>query len=282
MNRTPNLSRALATVVTASLLLLAGHGAHAEGAVVLQNWNNGVGNTPALSIGETLTATKSLAKSNYSDNPDLDYSAWAHAGGTPWYTFQLTETADVTISLNPVVAGVTFNPGLTVWASGSTVFDGGSELGDEVGYNGWFTPHSFNATGQLGTLGTYWMSSDGTTTYGNMKETLAYAVSGESHTSDETGWGESILHGVHDVSVDNVYESGVTGSVGDNWLQLTLLNLQPGYYVIFMGGTNQDLTAQNYLLSASAVASVPEPATWAALLAGLAVLSGARRARRRA
>ncbi|MBI4694450.1 MAG: hypothetical protein HY749_10555 [Gammaproteobacteria bacterium] len=37
----------------------------------------------ALAPGQALSAAKNLPKRNYADNPALNYSAWAHAGGSP-------------------------------------------------------------------------------------------------------------------------------------------------------------------------------------------------------
>jgi hypothetical protein len=238
----------------------------------LQNWGSGAGDAPSIGAGASLSVVKSLPKSNYSDNPDLSFSAWAHAGGSPWWTFNLTAAADTTIRLAAETAIAAFKPGLTVWASGNSKFDGGeSAVNTEVASNGWDTPHSFNAVGQLGDFGTYWMSGDGVATYSNMQETLAYGVTGPGHAAG--GWGETIEQGIHDVSVDNRFEQGITGSYGENWLELRFNQLQPGWYVVFAGGTDHSLSAQNMILSVNAV---PEPGTWGMLAAGLSLLALAR------
>lgn len=246
-------------------------------AVDVHGWS-GEGNNaaPSVSVGETITATHSLVKSNYSDNPGLGYSAWAHAGGTPWYAFQLTETADVSIHLTPLVDGTNFAPAITVWATGNSIFDGGSD-DIETGNNGWNAPHSFNATGQVGDFGLNWATG----TNGNILETLVYAVTGPSHTdTSETGWGESIVSGVNDLS-SNTFEQGISGTASGNQINLSFSSLSSGWYLAFIGGSNHALSSANYSLSVAAtqVSSVPEPQTWALALTGLALMGAMVRRR---
>ena len=246
-------------------------------AVDLHVWTSTGTNAPSLAIGETISATQSLLKSNYADNPSLMYSAWAHAGGTPWYAFQLLQTADVTLTLNPVTAGANFNPAITVWATGNAVFDGGSD-GIETGINGWGAPHSFNATGQVGDDGLNWATGAN----GNIQETLVYAVTGPSHTdTSTTGWGESIVSGVNDLS-SSTFEQGIHGTATGNSITLNFISLSAGWYLAFMGGSNQAFSTASYTLSVSAanVAAVPEPSTWALALIGAGLISGVVRRRR--
>jgi hypothetical protein len=274
------LSFARSTVSTCTLgaaLALAAGNALAAGAVSLQNWGDGAGAAPAIGAGETLNVVKSLPKSNYADNPSLAFSAWAHAGGSPWWAFQVTETVDATVRLATVDTDAEFKPAFTVWASGDTMFDGGTESGIEFASNGWGTPHSFNATGQIGSLGTYWAGTDGVTTFGNLQQTLAYALTGPAHAADTTGWGETLSPGVNDVSIDDTFEKGVSGSTGANWAEISFAQLQPGWYVIFAGGSDDSLTAQNASLSVTTMAPVPEPGTWALMAGGLALIAGLRR-----
>lgn len=260
---------ALATVAT----LAAAAPARAADAVDFRAWNGGVGSAPTLNAGGTLSATQGLLKSNYSDNPGLMNSAWAHAGGTPWFVFQLASTGDVDIDLTPTVAGASFNPGITVWASGASKFDGGTESA-ETGNNGWDTPHSFNATGQIGDFGTNWMSGAN----GNMLQTLAYAITGPAHTnSAANGWEEVMKTGVNDISVDDSFEHGVTGTASGNAIHLAFNDLAAGWYTIFIGGTNNALTSASYNLQVAA--PVPEPSAIVMMLAGLGLV-GLRRRRR--
>lgn len=262
-------------ILSAVALLSAAGQALAADAVDFRNWGTD-GSAPLLAAGGSISAVQAMAKSNYSDNPGLMFSAWAHAGGTPWYTFQLASTADVSIDLTPVTAGANFAPGLTLWASGSQKFDGGSE-GIETGNNGWGDPHSFNVVGQIGDFGTKWMSG----TNGNMLQTLAYAVTGPAHTdSSTTGWGEVINQGVNDISTDNTFEQGVTGTASGNQIHLQVKQLQAGWYTLYIGGTDNSKSSASYNLDVTAVAAVPEPASLGLMLAGMGLLA-LRRSRRR-
>lgn len=221
-----------------------------------------VGGDNTLELGiNSITANESALKSAYSDNPSLNYSAWAHVGD--WFVFQNHGPRDVTVTVN---GSSGFVPGVTVWATGEFVFDGGTEgFGSEISLAGFGTPHSFNATGAMGDAGTLWMANG---QGGNVLETLGYAVAGASHTVD-TGWGETILHGANDVSLTNNFENGVGGSVGANTATLTFNDLAPGWYLAYVGGTDHASAGGAYSLTVSAV---PEAETWAMLLAGLGLV----------
>jgi hypothetical protein len=228
----------------------------------------------SVDVGQTISVTHNgLSKNGYSDNINLMNSAWAHVGGSPWYTFQVLSTTDVTLDLTPVTAGFNFNPGLTVWATGSSAFNGGSNDIETGTNNGWGAPHSFNATGQVGDDGTLWMSGAN----GNVLQTLAYAVTGPAHTdAANNGWGEVINSGVNDVSTDNTFEQGVTGTATGNSIQLNFNKLQAGWYLVYFNGTNSALANTAYNFSVTA-APVPEPSTWLLMLAGLGVATVVRR-----
>ncbi|UJO99896.1 MAG: FxDxF family PEP-CTERM protein, partial [Nitrosomonas sp.] len=161
-----------------------------------------------------------------------------------------------------------FAPGLTVWATGAAKFDGGTEgFASEISAAGFGTPHSFNATGAIGDTGTLWMANG---QGGNVIETLGYAVSGPAaFTAADTGWGETVFTGAHDVSLTNTFENGVTGSTSANLASLTFNDLAPGWYTVYVGGTNHASAGGAFALTVSAV---PEAETWAMLLAGLGLV----------
>lgn len=275
-----SLPRGLLAAAIAALAIGASTDTLAANAITQQAWNGGAGVAPAIGLGDTITASKALPQSNMADNPLLSNSAWAHAGGSPWYSFQLTTTADLLIHLDPANPAVSFAPGLTLWTSGANNFDGGTGNLDEVASNGWNAPHSFNAFGQIGDPGTFWMSVDPVHgVLGNQLETLAYASTGPAHDASETGWGETITPGVHDVSVDDLYEHGIGGSAIGNSILLTVHGAQAGWYTLFIGGTNNALASQSYGLSVSAV---PLPAPAGLMLGALGVLGAGLRKRKRA
>ena len=223
-----------------------------------------IDDTGSLSAGGSLTFSGAGQASSYSDNPLLNNSSWAHTGA--WYTFQNQNVGDVTLS---VLGDSNFAPGVSVWASGGTEFDGGTTgFGAENSTAGFGTPHSFNSTGAMGDFGTLWMA-DGQG--GNMQETLGYAMSGPTHLNSvsPTGWGEDLVSGANDVSLTNTFESGVTGSTTANTASLEFNDLAAGWYTVYVGGTDASLAGGQYDLVISAV---PEAETWAMLLAGLGLI----------
>jgi hypothetical protein len=251
-----------------SITTLASTQLHAAGAIGFKAWN---GDINELNSGGSISATETGTPSAYSDNPLLNHSAWAHTGD--WYTFKNNSLSDV----NLTVSGDTgFAPGLTVWATGNTEFDGGTTgFGGQVSSAGFEAPHTFNATGAMGDAGTLWMASGNG---GNVLETLGYAVSGPSHTTG-TGWGENIITGAHDVSLTNTFENGLIGSAGANSVSLTFDNLAPGWYALYIGGTDNATAGGAFDLTVSAV---PEPETYAMLLIGLGLVGCRLRSRKKA
>ena len=250
---------ALISAAIVSAFTLASANVNAAGAVsTFQPWTAG-DNT--LSVGSSISAANSGLKSAYADNPGLSYSAWAHTGD--WFLFENQQLADVTLTVS---GDAGFVPGVTVWATGGTQFDGGTGLGafDGISTAGFGTPHSFNATGALGNSGTLWMTNG---SGGNVQETLGYAVSGPSHAVG--GWGESIITGAHDVSLSNTFENGVNGSTGAHTASLVFNDLAVGWYAVYIGGTDHSSAGGLYDLTVSAV---PEPETYAMLLAGLGLV----------
>ncbi|HTO09404.1 MAG TPA: PEP-CTERM sorting domain-containing protein [Myxococcota bacterium] len=248
---------------------VAANEARAAGAVGFSTWDGGVA-APALLPGESasVSGVGGLAAS-MAGNPALNGSAWAHTGN--WWNVYLPGTSLATITIQARDDG--FAPGVSVWASGATVFDGGTTgWGGEVSTAGFGTPHSFNALGVLGASGTLWMQyGQG----GNMQALLGYAISGPSYTGTPTGWGETVAHGVFDMTLTDAFVSAVGGSVGAGFAQLELSNVSAGWYTFYVGGTNPALAGGLYDIQ---VSTVPEPS--ALLLCALA-LTGLNAARRR-
>ncbi len=248
----------LVSAAIISVATLVSTSVYAAGAVGFQTWTAG----NDLFAGSSISAANSGSKSSYAGNSGLNFSAWAHTGD--WFVFQNHSLADVTLTVS---GDSGFVPGVTVWATGGTVFDGGTTgFGGEISLAGFGTPHSFNATGAMGDTGTLWMANG---QGGNVLETLGYAVSGPSHDAGTTGWGESIVTGANDVSLTNAFENGVSGSVSAHTASLVFNDLAAGWYAVYIGGTDHTTAGGVYDLSVSAV---PEPETYAMLLAGLSLV----------
>ncbi len=263
-NHVRSTTFAVQASLIAAVALFGVNTAEAANAVVPKDWS---GNN-FLDIGSTAITAGSgsgLNRQGYTTNPALNYSAWAHAGH--WYSFEnKLDGADVSITVTGTAGYV---PGLSVWATGASAFDGGTtNFGDEISTAGWGTPHSFNATGAQGDSGTLWMANG---SGGNVLETLGYAIANPNvnYGSGVTGWGETILSGVHDVSLTNTFESGVSGSTGAQMVNLSFNDLASGWYTLYIGGTDANALNGGYDLVVSAV---PEAETWAMLLAGLGLI----------
>ncbi len=251
----------LIAITISTITMLVNTNAYTADAVAINAFND----TNHVHSGDAITVTSFALPSSYSNNPNFNYSAWGDTGS--WYTFMNHDVTDVTVS---VLGDTNLAPGITVWATGGSEFDGGTTaFGFETSTAGFFlTPASFNATGVIGNTGTLWMA-DGAG--GNTIETLGYAVSGPTHLNSTaaTGWGENIVTGAHDVSLTNTFENGVTGNTTANSVSLSFNNLASGWYTVYVGGTDHSLVGGDFNLVVSAV---PETETWAMLLAGLGLV----------
>lgn len=261
-------------------LTLASNAAIAAGAITVQDYTvwEGEKNTidyvgdsiSVLSIGHTNVANN---RQSYTGNAALDNAAWGHHGR--WLAFEMS-TAATTKILVEAVDSSAMSPGFTIYATNG-LFDGGTGGTGEVSSKGTGIPHSFNQTGQAGAYGLLW-ATDTSITGGNsdngILETLGYANSGPGQTIN--GWGGEVLHGAHDVSISSLYENGVSGSVGSGWASLTLLDLQPGWYALFLGGADGSLAGSPMNVT---VSSVPVPA--AVWLFGSALIGLVGTARRK-
>lgn len=301
MNKT--IQSAVKTALAGAVMTAASSSVMAVGGVTPLAWDGGMMSNHIMKAGDSITATSgATSKNSYTDNPALSHSAWGHAGR--WFTFMTHETADTTITVTADTAGA-IAPAFTVWASGMNEFDGGtadfSEFGDNTSGN---APHDFNATGQLGSKGTNWMTArsvsttspnEPSVTQGNLLETLGYANSGAEHIGTKiiqvlnpdtqqledkevnvTDWGEQIHNGAHDISITDTYENGVTGSVAAGFAELELADLAAGWYVIFVGGADSTMAGGGFDVN---VSSVPVPA--AAYLFGTALFGLAATGRRK-
>lgn len=192
-----------------------------------------------LEPGTTIQAIAANAnKNSYTSNPALKNNAWGMQG--TWLSFNVPSRSTVLVTLT---SATTNAPGFTVYRTDG-VFTGDG-TGVSTGNNG--AIHSFNQVAQAGTAGIVWATDDsvsyslpGNTTANGIVETLGY-VNGSEHEFINSYFGV-VQSGAHDISIDNLYESGVFGSTANegnlNYANLTLVNLAPGYYTLFLGGTN--------------------------------------------
>jgi len=259
------MNKTIATNTFIGLMLTAATNAHSAAITPVGTLN--LASPGVVSMSDAGNAN------SYANNAALNGSSWAHTGD--WFTFSTGSLMNVTVDVS-AASGSDFRPGVSVWASGNTEFDGGTEaFAGETSSAGFGTPHSFNSVGAMGDFGTLWMANG---SGGNMLETLAYANSGASVLSG--GWGESILSGVNDVSTDNLFESGISGSTGLGYASLVFADLQPGWYTIYIGGTDSSSAGGAYDLSISGVSAVPVPAAVWLFGSGLLALAGIARKKR--
>ncbi|WP_333874037.1 hypothetical protein [Methylobacter sp.] len=206
--------------------------------------NKWVNEDNILEPGTTIQAIAANAnKNSYTSNPALTNNAWGMQG--TWLSFNVTSQSTVVVTLT---SAITNAPGFTVYRTDGSFTGNGT--GTTTGNNG--AIHSFNQVGQAGAAGIVWATDDsvtnslaGNTTANGIVETLGY-VNGSANEYINAYSGV-ISPGAHDVSIDNLYENGVFGStatVGNmNYSNLTLVGLAPGYYTIFLGGTNTSATS---------------------------------------
>jgi hypothetical protein len=246
--------------------------ARAADAVAIQTWDTGEVEEHLETAGASVTRSDvAAAASSMAGNPDLDGSAWAHTGA--FWIVSLDSLPEVRIRVDAANASE-LAPGLSVWATGTSPFDGGTTgVGGETSSAGFQTPHSFNAFGPLGDPGTLWMQ-DGQG--GNAKELLGYAIAGPS-VLDPGGWGELIESGAHDQRVSAEHASSVSGSSGAGFAELVLHDTAVGWLLIYAGGTDHALTGGQFDLTVQ----VPEPGAVPAAVTVALVLLGLRGRRRR-
>ena len=200
-----------------------------------------VNNNNTLNPGTTIQSIAANANKNaYTSNPALNNNAWGMQG--TWLSFNVPTITNVLVSAS---SATTNAPGFTVYRTAAPF------LGDVTGTTpGTFINgaiHGFNQVAQAGSEGIVWAtdvtvtnSLPGNTTTNGIVETLGYVnASGVSYTN---AYGSRVDAGADDLSIDNLYESGVSGSVATSggivYANLTLNSLVPGNYTIFVGGTS--------------------------------------------
>lgn len=218
---------------------------------------SGADNT--LELGTSIS-NPSFNSSNlgFAGNPALSNDGWGMQGA--FTNFYLSSSAQsVTVDARSSAANF---PAFSIFRtnvaySGETVgVDTPAELTGQI--------HKFNSVGQAGDPGIIWATgADG------IVETLGYASS--SSKNYVNSFGGVIDSGAHDVSIDDLYETGVSGSTGvtgnpafantKRFATLTLNDLQAGWYAVFVGGADVLGSSAGISLniSASAAASTYTP-----------------------
>ena len=241
------------------LTLTAASLTFATAASAANGWEGTWGNND--NILDPGTSIQSLAansnKNSYTSNPALTSNAWGMQG--TWLSFQVPSATNVLISLTSAKNNA---PGFTLYRTNGAFTGNGT--GTTTGTNG--AIHSFNQVAQAGTAGIVWATDSsvttslpGNTTANGIVETLGY-VNG-SNVNYLNSYGARVDAGAHDVSIDNLYENGIFGNItevgGLNYSNLTVINLMPGYYTIFLGGTNTGGTGVPIDVKVSAISATP-------------------------
>ena len=81
------------------------------------------------------------------------------------------------------------------------------------------------------------------------------------------------------MSLTSTFENSISGSAGANSVSLIFDDLAPGWYALYIGGTNNATAGGAFDLTVSAV---PEPETYAMLLAGLGLIGWRLKNRKKA
>lgn len=233
MNITKPVFKAVLTAGLSLAFTTASFAAGWEG-----KWVSGV-NT--LKPGTTIQSIAANAnKNSYTSNPALNNNAWGMQG--TWLSFNVPTTTTVVVS---ATSATTNAPGFTVYRTAAPFTGVVTGTTPATFTNG--AIHGFNQIAQAGMAGIVWAtdvtvtsSFPGNTTTNGIVETLGYVnASGIDYTN---AYGDRVMPGADDLSIDNLYESGIFGgvdtSMGLVYANLTLNNLVPGNYTIFVGGTS--------------------------------------------
>lgn len=277
------------TTLTAAAISLAI--AEPAAAAIFDGGNNELG------LGQTIISTAANSnKQGWSDNAALTYDAWGMQGS--WLSFHVTSPTDTVVTATAQIAG-TIAPAFTIyrtftswqpWSTGNTVSTTATDplTGLPKTTVNWQVPgqtaansikdpitgvvtkydtasgaiHKFSQVAQAGQDGIVWGTYNPDTAVNpngwGIVETLGYANSGPSHA--QNSFLQQVNAGANDVSLDNLYESAITGSVGNGFASLKLNNLASGWYTVFVSGANSALAGGAIDVS---VAAVPVPgAVW--------------------
>lgn len=218
-----------------------------------------VGNDNALQLGTTISNPSFNGSTvGFTGNPALTNDAWGMQGA--FTNFYLDSSAS-TVTVDTRSSAKNF-PAFSIFRT--NVAYAGTTVGDDGDAAVTGQIHKFNSVGQAGDDGIIWATGpDG------IVETLGYISS--SSKNYVNSFGGVINSGVHDVSIDNLFETGVSGVIGTTgnpdfatskrFATLTLNDLQAGWYALFVGGSDILGTGGDISLkvTASALASTYVP-----------------------
>lgn len=284
-----NLSVFKTTLIAAALTLAATGSASAAVA-----WDGGV-NT--LALGSTISSASANASAQgWTGNSTLTNAAWGMQGS--WGVFQVTDASDVVITASSLLNLPSFTlyktQGMftaTNATTGVTTVNpyNGNTVGPDAtvaATNG--AIHKFSQVALAGGNGLVWATATNTPTVAanagvGIVETLGYV---NSATKDYSNFfGDQVLRGAHDVSIDDLYEQGIAGSVwtdgaNTHFASLSIHNLAAGWYNIFIGGAQDgaSLPSTSNGPIGLTVAAVPVPgAVWLFSSALLGLIGASRR-----
>lgn len=235
------MSRKLTTFIKFSALAAA-VSAMAAGNAFAANDSASWGGDNVVELGTTITATAFNGSNvGFTGNPGLSNNAWGMQGA---FTNFYLPTAAATVTIDARSSKLNF-PAFSLFRT-NVAYDGDTVATD--------TPlevtgqiHNFNSVGQAAqpgsasSIGIRWaIGTNG------LVETLGYVSSSANNYTN--GYGGVINSGAYDVSIDNLYETGITGSIGltgnpafastKRFADLVISNLQAGWYSIFVGGAD--------------------------------------------
>lgn len=294
----------LKTSLAIAVLALGGAGSASAavnwdgGINALGSGNNAISSTAGfVNAGVTNTVGANASSMGWTGNASLSYSAWGMQGS--WGVFQVTSTTDVVINADSISNLPSFTlyrtNGNYTSVSKTGVVSVNPFNGNTVGADATANPangaiHKFSQVAQAGDNGLVWATANNNSPNPanngvGIVETLGYVNSATSNYTNS--FGAQVLRGAHDLSIDNLFEEGIAGSVwsdaNGNHATMTIHHLAAGFYNIFIGGaqygSNPAPAGAPINLS---VKTVPVPAAVWLFGSGLFGLFGASRKKSRA